>query len=219
MITALAFLHSNNIVFRDLKPENIVLDKDGHAKLTDFGLSKEEVTEGTRNNSFVGSVAYMAPEILNRKGHTKTVDWYLVGVLLYEMIVGIPPYYDDDEDKLFENIKKGPLIVPEFMSSPARDFIFKLLNRNPKKRLGASERDADELREHPFFKGVDWEKVENLEVEMPKLDIHIPPYDPECEKAFRVGEQQSHEDMIEIYKKLKKGSFKGKRDFQDKHNG
>lgn len=98
VICALEFLHKNNIVFRDLKPENIVLDMKGHAKLTDFGLSKDHVDSETRNNSFVGSVAYMAPEILNRKGHTKSVDWYLVGVLLYEMIVGIPPYYDDDED-------------------------------------------------------------------------------------------------------------------------
>ena len=104
VIVAIEFLHKNKIIFRDLKPENIVLDKDGHVKLTDFGLSKENVGDLWDNKSFVGSIAYLAPEILKKQPHSKSLDWYLTGVLLYEMLVGIPPYYNNNRKILFENI-------------------------------------------------------------------------------------------------------------------
>lgn len=87
----------------------MVLDKQGHAKLTDFGLSKEEIDDQTQTTSFCGSVAYLAPEMLNKSGHGKSVDWYLLGVLLYEMLNGIPPYFDQDRDKMFEKIKTHKL--------------------------------------------------------------------------------------------------------------
>ena len=96
IIIALEYLHKNKIIFRDLKPENIVLSADGHIKLTDFGLSKENVGSLMDNKSFVGSIAYLAPEILKKQGHSKSIDWYLTGVLLYELIVGIPPYYHNN---------------------------------------------------------------------------------------------------------------------------
>ena len=156
MILGIEHLHKNNIIFRDLKPGNIVLDKDGNAKLTDFGLSKENVGEDYDNTSFVGSIAYLAPEILKKQPHSKSIDWYLTGVLLYEMLVGIPPYYDHNRKVLFDNIKQGPLRIPHTMSKVARDLILNLLNRNPKKRMGASSRDSEELKEHEFFKDVNW---------------------------------------------------------------
>lgn len=156
----LEFLHKNDIIFRDLKPENVVLTATGHVKLTDFGLSKQSVDESVGSKSFVGSIAYLAPEILKKQNHYKSLDWYLTGLLLYEMIVGQPPYYKNNRKELFENIMNGPLRIPQSMSLEARDLILNLLNRNPKKRLGAGPEDANELKRHAFFKDIDWEAVE-----------------------------------------------------------
>jgi len=98
ILLALEDLHARDIIYRDLKPENVVLDDQGHAQLTDFGLSKEGVFEGNKGaKSFCGSVAYLAPEMLCKAGHGKSVDWYLLGVLLYEMTVGQPPYYSESK--------------------------------------------------------------------------------------------------------------------------
>ena len=99
---------------RDLKPENVVLDDKGFIKLTDFGLSKEGVKDNSSAKSFCGSLAYLAPEVLNRQGHGKSVDWYLLGVVMYEMLYGVPPYYTNlSKDALFYNIKKAKLIYPD----------------------------------------------------------------------------------------------------------
>ena len=112
ILLALEALHKNFVVYRDLKPDNVVIDADGHAMLTDFGLSKTGLAEGAYSKSFCGSPAYMAPEILKGKGHNRTVDWYLLGVLVYEMLVGVPPYYADDRTTLFKNISGGTLKMP-----------------------------------------------------------------------------------------------------------
>lgn len=156
ILLALQELHLHEIIFRDLKPENVVLDKDGHARLTDFGLSKEGVHEGELSRSFCGSVAYLAPEMLRRSGHTRSVDWYLLGLLLYEMLVGSPPFYSHNREQLFNNIQRGTLKIPKTLSEEAKDVIKRLVIRDPNKRLGAGKRDAEEIKDHPFFRDVDW---------------------------------------------------------------
>ncbi|CAG9320119.1 unnamed protein product [Blepharisma stoltei] len=166
ILLALEELHRHGIIFRDLKPDNIVVDEDGHALLTDFGLSKEGVYDGDTAKSFCGSLAYLAPEMIRRQGHGKTVDWYLLGVLFYEMVVGIPPYFSNNKEELFNNIQKGKLKLPSSLSLEAKDLIIELLQRDPSKRLGA-KRDAEEIKAHKFFQGIDWDKVMRKELKPP----------------------------------------------------
>jgi serine/threonine protein kinase len=157
VLLALEDLHRRDIIFRDLKPENVVLDSEGHAMLTDFGLSKEGVQDNVSAKSFCGSIAYLAPEVLNKTGHGKSIDWYLLGLLIYEMLVGIPPYYCSNKEQLFKNIKTAPLKVPLALSEPAKTLLVGLLTRNPTKRLGAGQDDASEIKRHPWFASIDWE--------------------------------------------------------------
>lgn len=123
ILLALEALHSKYIVYRDLKPENVLIGEDGHLKLTDFGLAKKNVLDDDVCKSFLGTPAYFAPEIVTKQGHTRQVDWYNLGVLLYELLVGTPPYYARDREQLFENIKKAPLKIPKSMSVEAKELI------------------------------------------------------------------------------------------------
>jgi serum/glucocorticoid-regulated kinase 2 len=165
IILALECLHKNDIIYRDLKPENLLLDNEGHIRLTDFGLSKDSIKDDGLSHTFCGTPEYLAPEVLQGQGHGKAVDWWSLGTLVYEMIVGLPPFYDQNVNVMYERILRAKLTFPPTVSPAAVSFLSGLLERDVKKRLGSNGSDADELRNHPFFKGLDWEKVFNKEVE------------------------------------------------------
>ncbi|CAK4630344.1 hypothetical protein LEN26_010076 [Aphanomyces euteiches] len=157
---AIEYVHNLDIIYRDLKPENVLLDENGHIRLTDFGLSKEGIQDDFSGaNSFCGTPEYLAPEILNRSGHGRAVDWWSLGALLYEMLTGLPPFYCRDRDKLFEKIRQGELTFPKYLSPAAIDLLSKLLERDPTKRLGTGPTDAREIKEHPFFSEIQWEQL------------------------------------------------------------
>lgn len=157
---AIEYVHNLGIIYRDLKPENVLLDANGHIRLTDFGLSKEGIQDDFSGaNSFCGTPEYLAPEILNRSGHGRAVDWWSLGALLYEMLTGLPPFYCRDRDKLFEKIRKGDLSYPKYLSSSAKDLLNRLLERDPTKRLGTGPEDACEIKNHPFFNDIKWDAL------------------------------------------------------------
>lgn len=151
---AMAFghLHSHDIIYRDLKPENILLDNDGHVCLTDFGLAKE-VNPGEKTQTFCGTPEYLAPEIITASGHDKAVDWWSLGILLYELTVGIPPFYSQNVNEMYSKIQHGVLRFPPFLSQDCKTLIVGLLNRKPSERLG-SKNDFEDLRSSDFFQAL-----------------------------------------------------------------
>mmetsp|Transcript_53111 Transcript_53111/g.99549 ORF Transcript_53111/g.99549 Transcript_53111/m.99549 type:complete len:706 (+) Transcript_53111:92-2209(+) len=165
LLLALEHLHERKIVFRDLKPDNVVIDECGHSLLTDFGLSKEGVAGVHGTKSFCGSVAFLAPEILQRKGHGHTVDIYGLGVILFDMLTGLPPFYDPDKSTLFKNIKHATLKMPAFIPRRAAELIEALMARDPSNRLGANS--TSEVREHAYFSEMDFNALMRREVPVP----------------------------------------------------
>lgn len=164
ILMALGELHRNKIIYRDLKPENILLDTQGHVRLTDFGLSKRYV-EGEQAMTFCGTPEYLAPEVVLGVGHSKEVDWWSLGILLYEMIVGLPPFFSENTNLMYELISKANLRTPSFVSDQARDLLEKLLKRNPEDRLGAGPEDEMAIRKHPFFADIDFDKMYRKEID------------------------------------------------------
>ncbi|KAJ8411321.1 hypothetical protein AAFF_G00173270 [Aldrovandia affinis] len=163
IICGLQFLHSKGIIYRDLKLDNILLDIDGHIKIADFGMCKEDMLGDLRTSTFCGTPDYIAPEILLGQKYGISVDWWSFGVLLYEMLIGQSPFHGHDEEELFQSIRTDDPFYPRWLSKDPRDILIKLFVREPERRLGVK----GNIRQHSFFGEVDWTSLENRQVEPP----------------------------------------------------
>ncbi|SMN22321.1 similar to Saccharomyces cerevisiae YKL166C TPK3 cAMP-dependent protein kinase catalytic subunit [Maudiozyma saulgeensis] len=161
---ALEYLHSKDIIYRDLKPENILLDKNGHIKITDFGFAKyvPDITY-----TLCGTPDYIAPEVVSTKPYNKSVDWWSFGILIYEMLAGYTPFYDSNAMKTYENILNAKLKFPSFFNEDAQDLISKLVTRDLSERLGNLQKGSEDVKNHPWFNEVVWEKLITRNIETP----------------------------------------------------
>lgn len=158
---ALEYLHKQNVVYRDLKLENLLLDHEGHIKITDFGLCKEQIKYGDTCKTFCGTPEYLAPEILDDRDYGRAVDWWGLGVVLYEMLCGKLPFYNKNHETLFEMIVMSEVKYPNNISPDAKSILAGLLTKEPTKRLGGGARGAAELKEHAFHASVNWDDAYN----------------------------------------------------------
>mmetsp|Transcript_7773 Transcript_7773/g.8564 ORF Transcript_7773/g.8564 Transcript_7773/m.8564 type:complete len:610 (+) Transcript_7773:194-2023(+) len=157
LVLILEYMHSKDIIYRDLKPENILLDVGGHIKLTDFGFAKI-VTD--RTWTMCGTPDYIAPEIIEGKGHNKAVDWWSLGILIFEMLAGYPPFTEEQTMLKFEKIKQAEtLVIPAYFSAEVTDLIRQLLKTDPSRRLGSGKGGAGDIKKHPFLRNVNWLQV------------------------------------------------------------
>jgi len=176
ILLGLEYLHNSGVIYRDLKPENLLLNYQGHVIITDFGLSKEGLDPTKTTKTFCGTPEYLAPEIIKGEEYSFGVDWWSLGTLLFEMINGLPPFYvNDNEELMYEKILYAPLQIPDIFSNDAKDLISKLLERDPNQRL----KDPSQIKKHPFFKNIDFEKLAKKEI--------TPPFIPNVQSPEDVG--------------------------------
>ncbi|EPZ32887.1 putative camp-dependent protein kinase catalytic subunit [Rozella allomycis CSF55] len=174
ILLAIEFLHSKNVVYRDLKPENLLLDSRGHVKITDFGFAK--IVED-RTWTLCGTPEYLAPEIIQSKGHGKAVDWWALGILAFEMLSGYPPFFDDNPFGIYEKILAGKITFPTHIDAEAKDLIKRLLVGDRTKRLGNLKGGSEDVKKHKWFRGVDWQMLFDKQIPAPIIPMARHPGD------------------------------------------
>ncbi|OMH84592.1 Protein kinase C-like 1 [Zancudomyces culisetae] len=167
VLLALEYFHQNNIIYRDLKLDNIMLGADGHIKIADYGLCKENMPYGATTHTFCGTPEFMAPEIVLEQRYGRPVDWWAFGVLIYEMLLGQSPFRGDDEEEIFDAILEDEVLYPVNMSRDSVSICQELLERDANKRLGSGPGDADDVKRHPFFRGINWTNILEKKVTPP----------------------------------------------------
>ncbi|KAJ5888122.1 Serine/threonine-protein kinase psk1 [Penicillium taxi] len=177
MVLALEHLHQNvGVLYRDLKPENCLLDRQGHLLLTDFGLSKIALSDDDRCNSSLGTIEYMAPEVIQGKPYGKACDWWSLGALGFDLLTGSPPFSAGNHAKLQEKIIKQKLVMPYFLGPDAKDLLTRLMRKEPSKRLGYHmPKDLVTIKKHRFFRKIDWAALERRELDAPIQPIVTDP--------------------------------------------
>lgn len=171
VVLGLQFLHENKIIYRDLKLDNLLLDADGYVKIADFGLCKEDMGFGDRTGTFCGTPEFLAPEVLTETSYTRAVDWWGLGVLIFEMLVGESPFPGDDEEEVFDSIVNDEVRYPRFLSLESIAIMRRLLRKNPERRLGASERDAEDVKKQAFFRNILWDDLLMRKVKPPFIPV------------------------------------------------
>ncbi|GIX83896.1 putative protein kinase C delta type homolog [Caerostris extrusa] len=176
IVSALKFLHKRGIVYRDIKLDNILFDMEGHVHLVDFGMCRTDMLEN-KTSTFCGTPDYIAPEIILGQTYNQSVDWWSLGVLLFEMLAGRSPFVGTDEDELYWSICNEEPSYPQFLHKDAKHILETLLNKSPVKRLGMPTSPAGEIKDHPFFSTINWDKLERKEIPPPFKPTVFTAYD------------------------------------------
>ncbi|XP_022050691.2 cGMP-dependent protein kinase 2 [Acanthochromis polyacanthus] len=170
VVEAYAYLHKKSIMYRDLKPENLMLDVKGYIKLVDFGFAKELV-RGEKTYSFVGTPEYMAPEIIKNQGHDFAVDFWSLGILIFELLVGSPPFSSSEPQKIYAKILDGVLKYPPYLSEASKSIISKLCRNRPGQRLGNTKNGIKDVRHHRWFSSINWHKLRMCQLDAPTVRL------------------------------------------------
>ncbi|KAJ1869159.1 cAMP-dependent protein kinase catalytic subunit [Coemansia sp. RSA 486] len=201
VLLALEYMHARNIIWRDTKPENILLDHRGHVKLTDMGFAKKVMD---RTWTLCGTPDYLAPEVIQAKGYGRSVDWWALGILIFEMIAGYPPFYDEDHYRLYEKILAGRIQWPAQFDPVARDLVSRLLTADLSRRLGNLHRGSADIKEHRWFAEVDWTRLAAREIPAPlippqKVDGDTSNFDKYPETAETYGDMVSEDPFADLF--------------------
>ncbi|CAG09161.1 unnamed protein product, partial [Tetraodon nigroviridis] len=172
VVEAFAYLHKKSIMYRDLKPENLMLDAKGYVKLVDFGFAKEMV-RAEKTYSFVGTPEYMAPEIIKNQGHDFAVDFWSLGILIFELLAGSPPFSSSEPQKIYAKILDGVLKYPPYLSEASKSIISKLCRPRPGQRLGNTKNGIKDVRHHRWFSSINWHKLRMSQLDAPTGPCYI----------------------------------------------